>query len=202
MRYVYTATEDRLSEAVALRLIRDCGEQLCVGPCIGRKGKQYLRSKLRDFAVLARNEPVLLITDLDNDSCPADLRKGWFGQVSIPEEFLFRVAVREIEAWVMADRRGFSRFSGAPLSQIPSDPEALPDPKAQLLKLVRRYSSRELKQAMIVNRGSGRFRQGFSYNEALSEFVQGRWNPVRASATAPSLAKARQRVHELAHNTP
>ena len=202
MRHICIATEDRLSEAVALRLIRDSGRQFCEFHSMGMKGKQDLRREVRKYLNMTKTMPVLMITDLDNDSCPADLRSHWFRRLSIPCKFLFRVAVRETEAWIMADREGFASFSNAPLPKVPHAPEGLSDPKNELLRLIRRYSPSQLKREMVADRGHGSFKQGSSYNPRLCDFVETGWDLDRASNTAPSLARARQRVRELAHNTP
>jgi hypothetical protein len=53
---------------------------------------------------------------------------------------MVRVAVREVESWVLADRRRIANFLSAPLNSIPMDPEQLDDPKMALLTLARAHA--------------------------------------------------------------
>ncbi len=193
--YLYLATEDLLSEAVALRLLQESGVQFYVVSSMGKKGNAYLRKNIEKFARLARNVPVLLMTDLDSGSCPAALRAGWLRRVPMPEGMLFRVAVREVEAWVLADRERFAEFSGAEVSEVPPAPEDLLDPKLELLNLIRRRAPRQLREEMTSSQGRG---AGAGYNPRLIEFVRTVWSPAQAAKKAPSLERARQRIKGLA----
>jgi hypothetical protein len=115
----------------------------------------------------------------------------------LPKAFLFRVAVREVEAWLMADREGFSRFSGIPVEKMPHVPEDLEDPKRDLLQLVRRYAHREIKANLLPERGSIA-RIGLGYNEILSRFVRDTWSIKNAVSNSESLSRACYRLRELA----
>lgn len=55
----------------------------------------------------------------------------------------FRIAVREVEAWLLADAEQAAGFLAVPLARIPAEPETLPDPKATLIALAGR-SRKEL----------------------------------------------------------
>jgi len=96
--------------------------------------------------------PVLLITDLDGKHCPPEMIVDWLPVPRSPR-LLFRIAVRETESWVLADRTAFSRFIGVSVVAMPTAPDELPDPKAALLKLVRKSSKRELKRDILPPRG-------------------------------------------------
>ena len=196
MTLVYVATEDALSEAMAERLIREENRGLYVTVRVGRKGNAYLRKNLPAFTKVARSFPVFLLTDLDRTECPAVLINRWCKEKNLPKEILFRVAVRETEAWLLADRQGFARFSGVPLHRIPEHPESLDDPKTALLNLVRRYGKRGVK-ADILPQKSSTARVGLAYNQALCAFVQESWSPDRAEKLAGSLNRARRRLHEM-----
>jgi hypothetical protein len=196
MTEVYIATEDALSEAVANRLITDTSNHMHVAVSFGKKGNGYLRSNINSFRILAQSYPILLLTDLDNVRCPASLIAKWCGRRNLPEKFLFRVAVRETEAWILADRHGFAAFSGVPHQQIPLHPESLRDPKAALLSLVERYGRRSIKADILPARRSTA-RVGLAYNQALCNFVNHSWSIERAAAVSDSLNRARLRLHEL-----
>jgi hypothetical protein len=97
MQWIALATEDELSEAVGIRLIREVGLPLEVGRLLRKGGFGYLHSRLQSFCQLAQHEPVLLITDLDRRPCAAHLIMEWLGRIPRPHRLLLRVAVREIE---------------------------------------------------------------------------------------------------------
>lgn len=196
MTGVYIATEDALSEAVAERLILEENNGLHVGVRVGRKGNTFLRMKLPQFKEIARSVPIFILTDLDLVECPACLIEEWIGRVKLPSKMLFQVAVRETEAWLLADREGFADFSGVPLHRIPDQPETLVNPKETLLNIVRRYGKRAVKADLLPERGSSA-RIGLSYNQALCAFVKSTWSPDRAAKVAKSLHRTRYRLHEL-----
>lgn len=196
MTGVYIATEDALSEAVADRLIEEENRGLYVAGRLGRKGNGYLKRKLPRFKKIARSIPFLLLTDLDRIECPALLIDDWRGRTILPEMLLFRVAVHETEAWLLADREGFSQFSGVPFHRIPNNSELIDNPKEVLLNLIRRYGKRAVKADILPERGSTA-KIGLAYNQALCGFVQGAWSLDRAAQTANSLDRARRRLHEL-----
>lgn len=200
MTALYIATEDSLSEAVAERLIREADQRLWVAVRMGKRGNGYLKQKFAALLKTAQSVPVLLLTDLDRIDCPPSLVDSWRGQNVLPEGFLFRVAVREIEAWLLADRKGFARFAGIPLDKVPLKPETLIDPKQELLNLVRKYGKRDLKDAILPEQKSSA-KVGLGYNHALARFVMDGWSVEKAAANAESLARAYRRIRELSLRT-
>ena len=196
---VYTAVEDRLSASVLERLVEETDGALKVGVSIPPKGAGDLKKKLPELIRLATNVPVLLLTDLDQKECAPGLVTEWFGNRGKPNDLIFRIAVREVEAWLLADKANLAEFANIPLAKLPDFPEALPDPKQTLLNLVFRYSPSTIKQDIVSDHGHGPV-QGLSYNERLSQFVHKNWNPTEASDRANSLARARLRIGELAKN--
>lgn len=196
MRPIYVATEDEVSEAVAERLIDHANSGLVVEVRMRRGGNDYLKGKLPELAKLARTFPVFLLTDLDRLACPSALINGWRGGIPLPNGLVFRVAVREVEAWLLADHRGFAELSGVPVHRVPDDPEMLLDPKEALIAVVRRYGARQIKGKILPDRGSTAA-VGPGYTAELSAFARDAWDPVRAAERSPSLARALQRLIEL-----
>lgn len=196
MTELYLATEDALSEAVAERLVSDANQRLQVVVRMGRKGNGYLKQKLGELAGLANSIPVFMLTDLDRIECPPTLVADWTAGQGIPPTMLFRVAVREVEAWLLADREAFADFVSAPLNKLPLNPESLEDPKQTLLGLVRRYGRRNIKNEILPAPGS-KSQVGLGYNQTLSSFVMESWEPQRAAANSDSLARAHARLREL-----
>ncbi|MBK1718763.1 hypothetical protein [Thiocystis violacea] len=182
------ATEDALSEAVAETLLRQVGDH-SVDMRLRKDGFGYLKGRIRDFNRIAMNVmPVLLLTDLDRMRCAPELRAAWLLDGPHPR-LLFRVAVRETESWLLADRLAFAEFLGIAIARIPDRPDDLTDPKAALLNLVRRSRRRNLKQEILPAPGVS-FPVGLGYDEQLSGFVRDQWDCRRAAKTSPSLARA------------
>ena len=196
MTELYLATEDSLSERVAEKLVMDANRDLCVVVRMGLKGNGYLKQKLPELVRLANNIPVFMLTDLDRIECAPSLIADWTAGALIPQSLLLRVAVREVEAWLLADREAFSEFVGAPLNKLPANPEILADPKQALLGLVRSYGRREIKNEILPAPGS-KSTVGVGYNQTLGRFVAEVWEPRRAAANSNSLARAHARLQAL-----
>jgi hypothetical protein len=192
---VALATEDELSEIVGLRLLAEVHELLQVGLLLRKGGNGYLRSRIRNFCKLAEHQPLLLITDLDSWPCPAVLRGQWFGRLAQPTNMLVRVAVREIEAWILADHHAAELLLGARcLPRLPMQSDTLSDPKATLLALAKQ-ATREIRSDLCFETASG-LKQGIGYNARLGTVVRDIWNPRRAAAHSDSLNRARKRLRE------
>lgn len=196
MTPIYIAFEEARSEAVLQRLVLEANPGLQVAVSIGGKGNGYLKEKLPALIKTAYKIPVLLLTDLDDSPCAPELITCWCGQRVLPGSMLFRVAVREIEAWLLADCEGFSRFSGIPKTKIPIKPENLADPKQTLLNLVRRYGRRNIKSDLLPAADS-HAKVGFGYNAALRVFVNSLWSIESASLRADSLRRAWHKLNGL-----
>jgi hypothetical protein len=189
------ATEDALSEAVAERLLVQAGVAN-IHARIRKEGFGYLRRRIRDLNRMAeRVMPVLLITDLDHKHCPPEMIAEWL-PVPHSARLLLRIAVRETESWVLADRKAFARFAGVSVATLPTAPDEIMDPKAALLKLVRKSSNRELKQDILPPRRSTS-PIGLGYNSRLCSFVRSDWRSDRAANHSPSLLRALSRVEAL-----
>lgn len=193
---VNIATEDVLSEAIAVRLIDRSFGRGRVGNRLGRKGNGYLISKLPNFRQMAIREPVLILTDLDDTNCAPSLLDRWAAGHPFPENLLLRVAVREAEAWLLADRLGVAELLGISPNKIPRNPEILDDPKQFFLNIAHR-AKREIRSELISSRGSVA-RQGLGYNRVLSDFVNSTWGLDSAIEASESLCKAVLRLDELA----
>lgn len=194
---IYTAVEDRLSAAVLERLVEETDGKLGIGVAIPPRGSGDLKKKLPELIHLAPHIPVVLLTDPDRKECAPGLIGEWLGRQAKPAGLLFRVAVREVEAWLLADKQNFASFARIPLAKLSEAPEDLDDPKQTLLNLVTRYSPASLKQDLVADHGHGP-RQGLVYNERLSQFVHACWDLKEASMRADSLARTRRRIGELA----
>jgi hypothetical protein len=113
---ISAAVEGSVDEAVIRRLIGYVG--LTPGPIYGKKGKDDLRKKIRAYNLAAQHAPWVILVDLDNDAdCAPALRQAWLSNPA--PNLCFRVAVRQVEAWLMADRETLAKFLGIPQDKIP-----------------------------------------------------------------------------------
>jgi len=134
---------------------------------------------------------VVVLTDLDSVECASELVRTWFpmqrGKLRIPDGLLFRIAVREVESWVIADVDALAAFLGIPKANFSGDPDSLDDPKAHLLQIVRAKGKRKMHREMLPNRNS---RIGPEYNNVLCSFISKQWDPERAARRSLSLRRA------------
>ena len=193
---VNVATEDELSEVILLKLLTHSA-RFAVGTCNRRGGFGYLRNRIDGWNSAARGIPFILLTDLDECECPQKLLETWL-KVPRHPNLLFRVAVREVEAWILADRKNFSKFLGIDERFIPTESDLLPDPKKALVAAAARSRNKSIRESIVPKLGSTA-KQGPDYNACLSGFVQKDWNVRLAQKHSPSLART---IVRLAAFTP
>jgi hypothetical protein len=189
------AVEDVLSEQVLRALLQQCGRDYEVGAVYRKGGFGYLRTKLAGFNNAAKGMPYLILTDLDSRPCPTDLIETWFGcelknySRRRNHNLLFFIAVREVEAWLLADRESFASFLRIKVDQIPRQPDQIAHPKKELIDLVRKTKIRRLREDIVPRDGSI-ISIGPDYNGRLAEFVGNRWRVGAAENNSPSLRRA------------
>jgi hypothetical protein len=192
---VYLAAEDAPGLAIGRRLIANASP-LTVSREENGRGYATLRAKAPNFQRMASfGYPVLMLTDLDRIHCAPELRRRWLSEEP-HANFLFRIAVREVEAWLLADRQGVAAFLKIDASHIPKNPDDLVDAKNELLKLATR-SPRILRNGLVPRVGS-RAPIGPDYNELLTDFIATKWSLDEATNASPSLKRARAATALLA----
>ncbi len=190
---IAAAVEGIVDEAVARRLIREAGG--IPGPVYGKNGKQHLRQKINAYNHAARFAPWLVLVDLDTGaSCAPSLRQNWL-PVSAPW-LCFRIAVPQVEAWLLADAESLAAYLGVAKRKIPDNPEALLDAKTAMVNLARDCQRRDIQQDMVPRPSSGR-KVGPAYTSRLVEYVEDHWQPARAAQHADSLRRAIQCLQRL-----
>lgn len=194
MNYVALATEDALSEAVGKRLLTSIEHPMEANLYFRQNGFGYLRKNMQKWCNLAIQQPVVLLTDLDQHVCPHNLIDTWLGGLIRPNNLVFRVAVKEVESWLLADHDAMRQLIGNK-GRLPPDPDTLENPKDYLLKLAKN-AHREIRKDLVKEDGAASS-QGIGYNARLTDVVDNLWSPQRASHRSPSLIKAFQRLDEL-----
>ena len=188
---VILAVEDRLSDAVATKILETFDAKIVKR--IGFQGKSDLERKTPELNRAANGITVFMLTDLDTpQECPPELIRSWV-RGTLNSRFFFRVAVMEVESWIMADRMGFSDFLSVPLHRIPSPTDNILNPKEFLLSLARRSKKKAVREALVPAQGAT-LSVGNEYNTLLSEFVRKHWNLERAASVSPSLKRTLDRL--------
>lgn len=196
----YAYAEDELSCAVLCRLVQYqnnhsiSGNMLCLnsGFPANKHGCNNLKKMIPAVSNMSQAGIVtILLTDLDNTECAPQLIKNWFGSTdadsAVPPNVIFRIAEKEIESWLIADRPEFASFLGISKDNFAIDPDSLPDPKQHLLNIIRLKGRRKYHRDMLPGENA---RIGPMYNPKLSEFVNMYWNPERAKLYSQSLRRA------------
>jgi len=185
---IHLAVEDLLSEVVLRVMLQQSDRYYAIGTCLKQSGFGYLKKKIAGFNNAAKGSPFLVLTDLDKATCAPVLIKEW---LSVPKHknLIFRIAVRSVEAWLLADRKAFAAFLGIRKDLVPLNPDDLIDPKKLLIELTRKSRKRELREAIIPPPGSTA-KIGPDYNGTLTSFVMDKWDVKEALKQSPSLTRA------------
>ncbi|MFQ5587739.1 MAG: hypothetical protein ACE5F7_02775 [Nitrospiria bacterium] len=194
--FITLAVEDSLSEAVAKKILLQSQKEYHVVQCLGKNGFGYLKSKINAFNQAAKGMPFFVLTDQDSTKdCPPSKISKWLNQPRDPN-LIFRVAIMEIESWVMAHRTAISGFLSVPLNHLPQETDSIQDPKQALLSLVKKSRSHRLKTDLLPQPGSTA-KVGPYYNNRLIQFVRNEWNAYQASENSESLKKALVCLHKF-----
>lgn len=193
---ISAAVEGPTDEAVALKLIEHVGAQ--PGAVYGLQGKAHLRQKIGGYNRAAAHARWLVLVDLDREAdCAPPLLQAWLPQPA--PRMCFRVAVRAVEAWLLADAEALAAYLGVARKRVPADPEALPDPKQAMVNLARASRRRDVRADMVPRVGSGRA-VGAAYASRVIEFASAEWRPPVAAKKAESLARALRCLRSLARD--
>jgi|SRR5579871_1276874 len=189
---VNLAVEDELSDVVLRRLLEHSGRPYAIGTTFGLRGFGYLRSTISGWNQAAAGRPFIVLTDLDQYPCVPALINEWMAGSQHPN-LILRVAVREVEAWLLADRVHLGTFLNVADRHFPTEPDAVMDAKALLIALARRSRSKDVK-ARIVPRVGSTAKQGREYNPALAHFARTIWDVDASLRVSPSLARSFRRL--------
>src|SRR6266851_2194826 len=105
------AFEDELTELLSLKILRTVPTEYATKTIYNRGGNGDLKRTINGFNNASKGTPFLVGTDLDRYICPSALIDDWLTHPK-HHNLLIRVAVREAEAWVLADRHAFAEFLG------------------------------------------------------------------------------------------
>lgn len=194
MAVINLLVEGDLDEAAAARVVGTAGH--IPGVCYGKKGLGYISTKVRGFNNAVEQVPCLALVDFMDTGflCPPEVVTQMLPNRH--PNMLLRIVVRELESWLLADRRNISRFLLTSLTRVPTDPENLPDPKRALVNLARRSSSRKIKLALVPEQGSTA-QVGRLYTSEIKRFINETWDVQAARAVSPSLESCLRTLERL-----
>jgi hypothetical protein len=152
----------------------------------GRGGKSVIDKNLVGYNNAAKSAPWLVIRDLDHDAdCAPELAEELLPG---PSEWMrFRIVVREIESWILADAGTVANFLRVKRTLIPNDPDGLEDPKGVLLDLARRSPNTLIKADMVQGAGLSA-EEGPAYVSRIKELASV-WSPHVAMTRSDSLRR-------------
>jgi len=193
---VSCAVEGDLDEAVLRRIAAYVG--ISIGAVHGRKGKPILLTALSGYNRAAQFGPWICLVDLDMDcDCAPPCIQRWLPTQSA--HMCFRVAVRAVEAWLLADRERIAQWLKISAAQVPQNPDSLDNPKQLLVNLARRSRQRAIRDDLVPREGSGRS-VGPLYTARMIEFASGGaggWRPAHALHVSESLARCIDRIRTI-----
>jgi len=193
---ISSAVEGSVDEAVIKRLIAEAGGE--TGPIYGKNGKSQIKQRLNGYNNAAYHSPWIVLVDLNHEAdCAPPMKTAWLPKPA--PRMCFRIAVKEVEAWLLADRERFASFFRVRISDIPVSPESIDDPKEEVVELAKKSRSRDIRQDMVPRPGSGR-KIGPAYVSRIIEFVSDRqrgWRPNHAVQSSDSLRRCLMRMREL-----
>jgi hypothetical protein len=198
MIYCTSVYEDEITHQIMLTIynfFQGCFSELRAIPCHG-SGK--IKKQIKEYNYAAQYGYFFIITDLDDDyECAPSLINDW-----LPEhhtgQLLFRVAVHEIESWLLADRENFASFFSISQHLVPLQPDNEMDPKRTVISLAKRSRKREIREAIVPIDDYASIGPG--YDIQFQSFIQNIWNIDSARKNSPSLDKAIKSLERIAYS--
>lgn len=189
--YVY---EDEPTYLVMLKMLEQFPSQFNMTNAIHCHGFGKIKKHITAYNNAAKLGYWFVITDLDRAECAPTLIHEWLPN-GIHPHLIFRVAVREIESWLIADRENLASFFSISPNLVPSLPDTLPDPKQTVITLARKSKKRNIREGIppvdtFASIGPG-------YNNELRNFIQNHWNIENALKHSPSFNKALQALRKI-----
>jgi hypothetical protein len=185
------AVEGRTDFEVSKRILAHTGH--AIDRSFIQTGKDRLDAQLAGYNNAARyRQPWFVLRDLDHDAVCAPSLVG----AKLPNRsplMFFRLAVRALEAWLIADSEGMAAFLGVSVANFPDNPDRLDDPKAVVL----RAASKSARKAAMLPEPGVRARVGPAYVPELISFIVNHWSIDRAAEQSDSLRRCVEALRAL-----
>ena len=196
MIYFTSVYEDEITHQVMLKIygfFQDCFSESRAISC---RGNGKIKRQINAYNRASEYGYYFVITDLDNNDCAPSLIRDWL-PATPNNQLLFRVAVHEVESWLLADRGNFASFFSISPNLVPLDPDNEADPKRTVISLAKKSRKKEIREAIVpvddyaIN--------GPGYNIQLQSFIQNIWNIDSARKNSPSLDRTIRVFEKIAY---
>lgn len=185
MPMVTLVVEGISDEAVARRICAMLDIE--IGDVYHGGGKGKIDTRLHSYNQAAQFAPWLVLRDLDHDAeCAAALREALLPETN--QGLIFRIPVRSIEAWLLADRDSIASFLKVSPAKIPRDPEILDNPKQSLVNIARHSGRRSIRMDMVPDPLLSS-KVGPGYTSRIIEFATNHWMPNIGALYSESLRR-------------
>ncbi|MDR0447140.1 MAG: DUF4276 family protein [Treponema sp.] len=198
MIYCTSVYEDEITHQVMLRIYNLFHDYFSEEKPILCNGFGKIKKRINAYNHAAKHGYYFIITDLDDKYiCAPSLVKDWLPN-KLNKQFLFRVAVHEIESWLLADRENFASFFSINKNLIPLKPDDEIDPKSIVISLAKRSKKRNIREALIPIDSYASIGPG--YNTQFLGYIRNIWNINSARRNSPSLDKTIKSLEKLVYS--
>ncbi|MDR1338792.1 MAG: DUF4276 family protein [Prevotellaceae bacterium] len=203
---VYIVGEDPVTYAIIKKVLAFCSPKIEIITELPARGGQ-VKCKISKFNKLSESFPVILLTDLDASLCAPQLLAELLEE-SKNENFIFNIAVDEAEAWLMADREGFSKYFNIEIGDMPNATLTKQGGRNELVEmnfsykssmyltheLVNKMKKKEHRDQLTPKQGAAK---GPEYNPCMLPFINEHWNINQAKVNSDSLNRMILRIENL-----
>ena len=196
MIYFTSVYEDEITHQIMLKIYEyfGCFFEYKAILCNG-KGK--IKKRIKAYNNAAQHGYYFIIADLDNEyECAPFLINDWLPDIR-SSQLLFRVAVHEVESWILADKENLAAFFSISKELVPLYPDNEMDPKRTIISLAKRSRKREIREAIVPIDDYASI--GPEYNTKLQSFIQSFWSIDSARKNSYSLDKAIKSLEKTAN---
>lgn len=206
-RSVYIVGEDEATREIIRRVVKDYAPYLSIIQHIPARGSE-IKAKIPSINNVALSYPVILLADMDTNPCAPIAKTSLLSGIPIiSPEFVVNIAVDEAEAWLLADREGFSSYFGIPLDKMPNSSKQKhmgPTERVEMsipLKasyyLTHTLASLSTKKTFKDQLFSLEAIKGPEYNTAIVPFIQHVWDIENARKHSYSLDGMIRRIQAI-----
>ncbi|MCE5249898.1 DUF4276 family protein [bacterium] len=197
--YISIVVEDELSEEILKKIIRESGLNIVISTTYGKSGCAFIDKSINGFAQASKTIPFIILRDLDTYECPPVLINQKGPRIK-HNNLLYRIAVREVESWLLADREGFAAYLEISVKKIPYPTDTISNPKQFLINLARKSRIKRIKEDIVPLQYSTA-QVGRNYNNCLCAFVNNLWNIAQAKEHSESLSRTVRAISTFSPRT-
>lgn len=195
VRVVVEGTTDL---AAVEKVLVSRGARVDLGRAIIAGGRTNLDPRIPSYNAAAKHGAwfALRDADQDGDDCPIRLRETLLAHDEQVPSFCLRLAVRSLEAWLLADMEAAVEHFGVSRSRVPARPEEERRPKQAFVNACRSSRRSDVRKGIVPPAGSPRD-VGPEYVALVSDFFRRSWRPDEAATAAPSLRRALTEIDRM-----